>query len=681
MRAGIEIGGTFTDLVLEDDRGRIHTHKVSSTPDDPSRGAVTGLLEILEQAGIGIAAIDELFHGSTIATNTLLERKGARTALLTTSGFEDVLMIGRQDKTRVYDLFYRKPEPLIPRELVIGVRERMGADGTPVLALTDAEVARCVDQVLGIDGLESVAISLLHAYRVPDHERALEASLTTRAPHLAVATSSSIAPEFREYERTSTVAIAAYVMPRVSRYLSRLEHELAARGFRGRLLIMQSNGGVVPALRAAQNPAKMFLSGPAAGVTGVTSVLATLGVRDALTIDIGGTSCDACVISDGRAQHTQRGYAEYRIDGLPISLMMTDIATLGAGGGSIARQDPGGALQVGPQSAGAAPGPACYGKGGTAFTVSDALLLLGMIDADGFIGGRMRLQRGLAHAAADPLARRLGMTPLALADAVVRITVGNIARALRLVTVRRGYDPRTFALFAYGGAGPVMAAAIAAEMDIDTVIVPPAPGIFSAFGLSVADTRIDYVRSMPGTPAQPDAQPLVDAAFASMSAQALKEMADFGIAASQVVLSHSVDARYVGQGYELALAVDPAAIASRGLEVVATRFHAAHAARYGHDFPEQGVEIVGCRTVARFPRPPTVRQFDTGASTPAREVEIVFGGTPERARLVSRGALAPGERIAGPALVAEASSATVVPPGWSATATPQGTLTLHRETR
>lgn len=681
MRAGIEIGGTFTDLVLEDDAGRVHTHKVSSTPDDPSRGAVTGLLEILEQAGVAIGEIDELFHGSTIATNTLLERKGARTALLTTAGFEDVLMIGRQDKTRVYDLFYRKPVPLIPRERVIGVRERMGADGSAVLPLTDAEIGRSLDALLAIDGVESVAISLLHAYRVPDHERMLAAALAVRAPHLAVAASSDIAPEFREYERTSTVAIAAYVMPRVSRYLARLESELVARGFRGRLLIMQSNGGVVPATRAARNPAKMFLSGPAAGVTGVTSVLAAMGVRDALTIDIGGTSCDACVISGGVAQHTQRGYAEYRIDGLPISLMMTDIATLGAGGGSIARTDAGGALQVGPQSAGAAPGPACYGKGGTAFTVSDALLLLGMIDAAGFIGGRMKLDRALAETAAAPLAASLGMTTRALADAVVRITVGNIARALRLVTVRRGYDPRDFALFAYGGAGPVMAAAIATEMDIDKVIVPPAPGIFSAFGLSVADTRIDHVRSMPGTVAEPGSTAQVRAAFAEMSEQALQEMADFGIAPADVVLTHSVDARYVGQGYELPLAVDPAAIAAEGLAVVASGFHAAHAARYGHDFPEQGVEIVGCRTVARFARRAGARRFDVGTVAAAREVEIVFDGAPVPARLVSRAALGAGEALRGPALVAEASSATVVPPGWTATPTPQGALLLQRDAR
>jgi N-methylhydantoinase A len=678
MRAGIEIGGTFTDLVLVDDDGFVHTHKVPSTPDDPSVGAIDGLQQLLERVGVPLARLGELFHGSTIATNTLLERKGARTALVTTAGFEDVLAIGRQDKTRVYDLFYRKPTPLIPRGLVIGARERLGADGAVVVPLEPGEIDRVIDRVLAIDGIESVAVSFLHAYREPLHERALKDAFARRAPQLAVAVSSEIAPEFREYERTSTVAIAAYVMPRVSRYLARLETELQARGFVGRLLIMQSNGGVVPAGRAAQNPAKMFLSGPAAGVTGAASVLADIGGSNALSIDIGGTSCDACVIIDGAAQNTQRGYAEYRIDGLPISLMMTDIATLGAGGGSIARIDAGGALQVGPDSAGAKPGPACYGKGGTAFTVSDALLLLGMIDAHGFIGGRMTLEPQRAEQAAAPLAARLGMTARGLADAVRRITVGNIARALRLVTVRRGHDPREFALFAYGGAGPVLAAAIAEEMDIRRVVVPPAPGIFSAFGLSVADTRIDYVRSMPGTIADDTRLATVTDAFDAMAGQALAEMAGFGIAASDVVLSHSIDARYVGQGYELPLTVDPAAIAAGGLAVVATGFHAAHAARYGHDFPEQGVEIVGCRTVARYPRSAVARRFEAGAAAPVRTADIVFDGVARASRLVARAALVEGEPLQGPAMVVEASSATVVPPGWVLTAVAGGALVLER---
>ena len=678
MRAGVEIGGTFTDIVLVDDDGRVRTHKVSSTPDDPSVGAVDGLTQMLERAGVGVDRLEELFHGSTIATNTLLERKGAMTALVTTAGFEDVLMIGRQDKTRVYDLFYRKPQPLIRREHVLGVRERLGANGEVVVRLDDDEIDRVIDRVLAIPGVESVAVCFIHAYREPRHERQVMERFRLRAPHLAVSLSSEIAPEFREYERTSTVSIAAYVKPRVARYLGRLEDELRRRGFHGALQIMQSNGGVVPAARAAENPAKMFLSGPAAGVTGACSVLAALGLRNALTIDIGGTSCDACVLTDGAPQNTQRGYAEYRIDGLPISLMMVDIATLGAGGGSIARVDPGGALQVGPESAGAKPGPACYSLGGTAFTLSDALLLLGMMDADGFIGGRMKLDPGASLRAAQPLADTLGMTPEALADAVRRITVGNIARALRLVTVKRGYDPRDFVLFAYGGAGPVMAASIADEMGIDKVVVPPAPGIFSAYGLCVADTKADYVRSMPGTFVEGGDPAAVVQAFDAMTQYALADFGRFGIEPGDVVFTHTIDARYVGQGYELPLAVDPQAIGREGLKIVGRGFHAAHEARYGHHFAAQGVEIVGCRTVATSPRRATAQRVEAGEATPERAVRMVFDGSPMQARMVSRASLARDASVAGPAMVVETSSASIVPPGWVATMLPGGVLMLER---
>ena len=679
MRAGVEIGGTFTDIVLVNDEGLVLTHKVPSTPDDPSIGAVDGLVQILERAGVGIEVLDELFHGSTIATNTILERKGASTALLTTAGFEDVLMIGRQDKTRVYDLFYSKPQPLIRREHIFGVRERLAASGDVVVPLDPAEIDCVIDRVLAVAGLESVAVSFLHAYREPRHEMAMKAGLARRAPQLAISLSSEVAPEFREYERSSTASIAAYVKPRVSRYLARLEEDLRRRGFRGALQIMQSNGGVVPAVRAAENPAKMFLSGPAAGVTGACHVLASLGERNALTIDIGGTSCDACVLIDGTPQNTQRGYAEYRIDGLPISLMMVDIATLGAGGGSIARIDPGGALQVGPQSAGAKPGPACYGQGGSAFTLSDALLLLGMMDAKGFIGGRMMLDPEASENAARPLAAQLDMSTQQLADAVRRITVGNIARALRLVTVKRGYDPRDFVLFAYGGAGPVMAASIAEEMGIDRVVVPPAPGIFSAYGLSVADTKLDYVRSMPGTFVEGGDPGIVVQAFDAMIRQALSDFGRFGIEPGDVVFAHSIEARYVGQGYELPLVIEPQAIAQDGLKVVAQGFHAAHAVRYGHHFASQGVEIVGCRSVATSPRRATVGEVEAGSLLPSRMTDMVFDGRVLQARLVARAGLAPDTNLTGPALVVEASSATIVPPGWSARALPGGVLMLVRQ--
>jgi N-methylhydantoinase A len=666
MRAGIEIGGTFTDIVLIRDDGRTATHKVPSTPEDPSIGAVAGVLELLEREGLALVDLDELFHGSTIATNTLIERKGAASLLMTTAGFEDVLQIGRQDKTRVYDMFYRKPKPLIPRRDIIGVRERLSGSGEVVTPLDSAEIDRVIDAAAARPDLESVAVVLLHAYRNPVHEQALKRRWIERKMTAPISLSSETAPEFREYERSSTTTISAYVKPRVSAYLGRLGASLARHGFRGSLWIMQSNGGVVPVDIAQTNPARMFLSGPAAGVTGAAFVARRLGRGDLLTIDIGGTSCDACILVEGRPQNTQHGFAEYRIDGLPISLNMIDIATLGAGGGSIAWIDEAGILQVGPRSAGASPGPACYGRGGEAFTVSDALLLLGMIDADGFVGGRMRLDRGAAQRAAEPLAAHLGMDAFGLSEAVRRIIVANIARALRLVTVQRGYDPRAFSLFVYGGAGPSFAAAIAEEMGIRTVIVPSAPGVFSAFGLSVSDTRMDYVRAMPGTPATDASFEAVREAFDSMAAQARREFQAFG-EGRPVELAQTVDARYLGQGYELKVPVDVEALRRAGtLRAVVEGFHEAHLRRYAMKFPAQAVEIIACRTTAQHSRTlePLAERLDRRAEATACESPVRFDGRVVATRVLRRERLDEGAAIQGPALVSEMSSATLVPPGW-----------------
>jgi N-methylhydantoinase A len=678
MRIGIEIGGTFTDLVLLDDDGRVATHKVPSTPADPSIGAMAGLRALLAREGRGAAAVGELVHGSTIATNTLIERKGARSALITTAGFEDVLQIGRQDKTQVYDLFYRKPAPLVERSHIVGIAERLDGQGEVVRPLEAAEIDRAIDAVLALPGVASVAVMLLHAYRNPVHEQAIKARWLARGIALPLSLSSDIAPEFREYERASTTTIAAYVKPRVADYLARLDGGLAAEGFRGSLLIMQSNGGVVPVELARENPARMFLSGPAAGVTGASYVARRVGLPELLTIDIGGTSCDACVLTGGVPQETQHGFTEYRIDGLPISLKMTDIATLGAGGGSIAWVDGSDTLQVGPGSAGADPGPACYGRGGTEFTVSDALLLLGQLDPDRFVGGSLQLDPGAALRAAEPLCRRLGLDPVGLATAVRRVTVANIARALRLVTVQRGHDPRAFALFAYGGAGPVFAADIAQELGMRSVVVPNAPGLFSAFGLSVSDLRLDHVRAMPGLVANAEQTERVLAAFEAMRAEALAAFAGFQVPAASVEIEFSLDARYRGQGYELKVPAEPDRIrAEGGLGSLVAGFHAAHQARYALSFPEQAVEIIACRAVARHrlratPAPPPALR---GAARP-RHREVVFGTARHDAPWHDRDTVP--EAGEGPAVIAETSSATLVPPGWSWRVVPTGEILLTR---
>jgi N-methylhydantoinase A len=680
MRAGIEIGGTFTDLVLLREDGSVVTQKVPSTPEDPSIGALEGLSRLLGAAGVHLGDLDELFHGSTIATNTLLERKGARCVLLTTAGFEDVLLIGRQDKTRVYDMFYRKPAPLIERGCIFGLEERLDGLGEVVTKLSTVEIDRVLDRVAALPGIESAAVMLLHAYRNPVHELAVKERWQARFPDIPVSLSSEIAPEFREYERASTTAIAAYVRPRVASYLENLSDQLCRMGFAGRFLVMQSNGGVAPVAAAQANPAKMFLSGPAAGVTGAAHVARQLGFPNLLTIDIGGTSCDACLLVDRVPQKTQRGYAEYKIDGLPISLMMVDIVTLGAGGGSIAWIDDGGILQVGPRSAGAAPGPACYGRGGTEFTVSDALLVLGMMDPDSFAGGQMRLDPAAARRAGAQLAEKLGQDLATTAESVLRIMIANIARALRLVTVQRGYDPRDFALFAYGGAGPAFAAAIAEEMDLESVIVPRAPGTFSALGLSVADTQMDYVRSVPGTRlSRVEAGVALDA-FASMMAQADSDFIRFGFAPADLVFQHSVDARYVGQGYELSIPVDLEAMGRDGFAALIAAFHQAHANRYGLRFDRQEVELIGCRTVAIRPNRVSEVRGEETVERSGRTTTIRFGGRSYEAPVMARGALGRA-LLEGPALLTEASSTTVTPPGWQAEMVETGEILLRRAAR
>ncbi|WP_422367348.1 hydantoinase/oxoprolinase family protein [Pelagibius sp.] len=680
MRAGVEIGGTFTDIVLISDDDCLITHKVPSTPEDPSRAAVTGLVELVKKAGTGLDAITELFHGSTVATNTLIERNGAHCALVSTAGFEDVLLIGRQDKTRVYDMFYRKQRPLLGRERIFGLSERLSGQGEIVMPLSPQAIDKTIDEILDLGDVESVAVCLLHAYRNPVHEQAFRERWQMRSPGIPISLSCEVAPEFREYERASTTLIAAYVKKRVATYVERLERRLSEHGFVGRLLIMLSNGGVVPVEQVVANPAKTFLSGPAAGVTGAGHVAKLVDAPDLLTLDIGGTSCDACVIENGVPQNTQRGFAEYKIDGIPLSLMMLEIATLGAGGGSIAWVDGGGLLKVGPQSAGAVPGPACYGRGGEHFTVSDALLLLGMIDPDQFIGGQMHLDVTAAERAAVPLCEQLGIEPVLLAESVRRITVAGIATALRLVTVKRGFDPRDFSLLAYGGAGPVLAAAIAEEMGIGRVVVPVAPGLFSAFGLSVSDTKMDYVRSMPGTRAENGSAAAVADAFSSMRGQALEDFVRFNVQLESVQFTSSVDARYVGQGYELSVGYDPWAPEAEGLTPLVHGFHDAHAQRYGHGFPSQAVEIVGCRLVASSARTArALAKVPNEGSTPAKTAQMYIDGMSVEVQRLPREGLVVAEPLTGPAMVIETSSATIVPPGWTAEVLASGELLIRKK--
>lgn len=678
MKIGIEIGGTFTDLILLRDNAPPITLKVSSTPSDPSEGALLGLRRLLGSAGLPLDAVEEVLHGSTVATNSLIERKGARTVLLTTEGFEDVLLIGRQEKTRIYDQFYRRPPPLVPREAILGIRERMDANGEPVVPLDEAQLHEKLREAVETYAADSLAVVFLHAYRNPAHERRVRALIEQAFPELDVSISSEISPEFREYERTSTTVINAYVRPVVRRYITKIGNELGALGYQRKLMIMQSNGGVLPAEVAGRLPVRMFLSGPAAGVAGAAFVGRHSGVPNLLTMDIGGTSCDIALIVGGKPQMVSKGLAEYRIDGNPINIRMMDITTIGAGGGSIGWLDDGGMLRVGPQSAGAQPGPACYGRGGTEFTLTDALVLLGLMDPARFMGGEMRIDPELSARAAESLGARLGMRAIDLARSIFRIAVVNIAQAVRQTTVQRGRDPRDFALLPYGGAGALFAASVADAMGIGHVVVPPSPGIFSAYGLTVSEVRLDFTKSDPGRRLSLLSTEEIEAEFGALAAQAVDEFRSFGIAEREVTQTRMIDARYMGQGFELTVMIDPAELVRLGPKAVADGFHAAHAARYGYAFPEQEVEIVNYRLEAAVPQDGVLPEPALSASVPTPTWRHVLLDEEERWAAYERSTLPIGYDIRGPAIVFEPTSATAVPRDWCLRVDAHGNLQLSR---
>ena len=679
MIFGIEIGGTFTDLILIADGERRYTHKLPSTPRDPSQAAITGFSVLTERAGVDSSEVTDLLHGSTISTNTLIERKGANTGLITTAGFEDIPRIARGDRTEIYDFFYQHPEPAVNRTHIRGVTERLDAQGNVVVPLDEAELEQVIDTLVGKLGITSLAVCLLHAYRNPIHEQVVADLLGRKHPELPVTLSSTVSPEFREYERTSTTVISAYVQPAVVRYLKTMERNLSDRGFRGELLIMQSNGGVVPVASARAHPAKMLLSGPAAGVTGAVYLSQECAIPNLITFDVGGTSCDMSLVTNHEPHMTAKGLSEHKVSGLALNLPMMDIVTLGAGGGSIARIDGGGMMQVGPESAGADPGPACYGLGGGDFTLTDAMVLMGLIDPGSFLGGTMSLDSDAAARAATPMCKEFSMSVTEVAQSTYRIAVANIAQILRLATVKRGYDPRDYGLFAYGGAGPMLAASVAEETDIAHVVVPPDPGIFSAYGLSVADVRMDHVQSVPGWRVTDTGSGAIAAVFDDLRHKATSEFASLGTGIKSLAFSHSVDARYVGQGHELRVLVDPEALAGKGGDHIAEGFHGAHEQRYGHGFPHQEVELINFRLTTVNPRRHTPLRAQEPIRGPAPEERMLtFTGDPETWRVLSRESLGPGSTVEGPALIVEPTSGVVIPRGWTASMDTYGVVHLRR---
>jgi N-methylhydantoinase A len=658
MLLGVDVGGTFTDAALIDE-GSVHTAKVPSTPGDESAGVMRAIDEVLARAGVGAAEIEAFAHGMTVGTNALLEERGARTALIATRGFADMLEIGRQDRPHLYRLCTPKPPPLVEPELRLEADERIGPDG--VVTPLGAEESERLARLLRERGAESVAICLLFSYLDPSHERRLAAHLRERLPGVHVSASHEVLPRFREYERGSTTAIDAYLSPLLGRYLGELGDVAEAAGL-PKPQVMQSSGGVAPAREAARAGAWSVLSGPAGGAVGAGLLARVSGGGNALGFDMGGTSCDVCVIEDGEVRRTD----SRQVGGRTIQLPMVDVHTVGAGGGSIAWRDSGGALRVGPRSAGANPGPACYGRGGGEPTVTDANLLLGHLAADSRLAGGVALDANAAEAAVAALARSLDLEPIETAAGIVRVANQEMVRALRVVTVERGIDPRGFALLPFGGAGPMHAAAIATELGIETILCPRASGVLSALGLCASERRRDTVRTVLLS------GPELSGERIAAEVEELVASAGAGIEAARPEITYEM--RYDGQAFELPVPgpVDPDPADLR------ERFERSHEERYGHRDPEGEVVLVDIRLAMVVPGPELRPAAATAGRLEAGTRAVRFDGEWAETTVL-RGEPTAGIRAAGP-IVFELPEATLaLPSGWEAEVDAAGTIVARFE--
>lgn len=676
VKMAIEVGGTFTDLIWIED-GVVHSHKVPSTPHDASIGVLDGLNTALEG---DLSGLRQLFHGSTVATNAVIERKGCRTALLTTAGFKDILLLQRQLRPNVYAIACRKPEPLVPLNLSIEARERVDAHGDLVEPLDEAAFVEALDLLLEREKPEALAVCLLHSYRNPQHERRIRKIVSERQPELPVVLSSDVLPTFREYERASTTAMAAYLVPLVGRYLERLEQHLEAGSPGSNLFVMQSSGGVLPSTGSHARGVEMLNSGPAAGVIGAVRMAEAIGDREVITLDVGGTSADICLIAGGAPEIT----SETDVDGLPVGLPSIDIANIGAGGGSLGWIDAGGMLQVGPRSAGARPGPACYGHGGTVPALTDALVELGWVRPQRFLGGRMTLRPERATAALKELGEGRGETPASMAQAMIDISVAHVSQGIRLVSVQRGHDPKGYAIYAYGGMGPMIGALAASELKVERVVVPPYPGLFSALGLLVADLKRIY-RETKLIPVADDVAGEVRAAFQRMRRQAEAEFAEFGGEPVEIAFDYELEMRFKGQGYELLSSVDLDRLEREGKSYIRELFKSTHETRYGAVSFMGEVEIVTFRLTASVATDSDVIKTLTRLAKapndpqPVSTGEISFAGERLSCRYFWRGDLMPGTAIKGAAVIEEPTATTLVPPGWTATVDQTGALILSSE--
>ncbi|AGI74118.1 hydantoin utilization protein A [Octadecabacter arcticus 238] len=668
---GVDVGGTFTDFVLADlEKQELTIHKTSSTPANPAIGVVNGLKAICEKAGIRMADIDSLFHGTTVGTNAMLEHDGAVTGMITNAGFRDVLHIGRHQRPQHYSIMQDLPwqnRPLIRRRHRQTVAGRLDAAGQELIPLDEAAL-RSAARTLLEQGVEAVLVGFLFSYVNPAHEQRAAQILREEMPDVFVTTSSDVAPQFREFERFTTGAMSAFIGPKVRRYITQLQEELTAQGLKGELRVMTSSGGVATPEMIAQKPASTLLSGLVAGVRGGAWVGSHIGANRLITLDIGGTSADIGIVMDGRL--TEADARSASIAGFPVMLPMIDIHTIGAGGGSIAHVDRGGAFRVGPESAGADPGPAAYGKGGERPTVTDANLLLGRLAAENFLGGDMKLDVEAARRVITTLADQLGRTPEETAEGALTVLNSNMANAIRSRTVQKGIDPRDFTLSGFGGAGPLHAAEVAGMLGVRRVLIPPHPGITSAMGLLTADLEYHALRTAFAVKGAVDHARLTGL-FDNMEAELNGIFDRDGVPDTKRRMLREGDLRYVGQGYELKIDMPDGVLDDAALEQVWQDFHDRHRAEYGHAFEASPIEIVtikvrGLGEVDKLGTPPEISV--TGDATPVGQRRCVFRIAEELQTFdtpyYDRASFPVGHCMDGPAILLQTDSTTVVPPGW-----------------
>ncbi|GJD64314.1 hydantoinase/oxoprolinase family protein [Methylobacterium frigidaeris] len=682
---GVDVGGTFTDLALCDvGNGEVVIHKVATTPHDPSEGVVQGVREVCARAGTEPGEIAYVFHGTTTATNAVLENKLARAGMITNAGFRDILHIGRHQRVEHYSIRQELPwqsrPPIARRHRKTVAGRLVPPTGAELVPLDEAGVGRAAEE-LKAEGVEAVAICFLFSFLNPAHEERARAIVEAVMPEAFVTTSSSVSPQFREFERFTTAALAAAIGPKVRRYIANLESALARLGVTGELRIMASNGGAATARMVSEKPALTLLSGLAAGVLGGRWVGERMDRHDLITLDIGGTSADISLIREGRFAETDA--RSTALAGFPLLLPMIDVHTIGAGGGSIAHLDRGGAFRVGPRSAGAVPGPAAYGKGGDAPTVTDAHVVLGHLDPEDFVAGDLRLDPEAAVRVVGDLAGRLGLPLHEAAEGILTVLNANMANAIRSRTVQKGLDPRGFALMAMGGAGPLHGAAVAQMLAIPEVIVPPYPGITSALGLLTTDLKYDAIRTQFQVSDSLDIARLTEG-FAAMEAELAGLFSADRVPAERVRTTRTGDLRYLGQGYELSIDFPSGALDAAGLDAVWRSFHDRHAAEYGHAFPGSPIEIVNIRVAGTgLLRKLPGLAAPAGGSLDAAELRrgrclFRIGGrlTPCDTPFYRREALPVGAAVAGPAIIVQQDSTTLVPPGARAGVHPSGSLVI-----